>query len=166
MALEQLINTLEQLNATHIKMITVAESKRDAIMDNKVDQLIVILNQESKLMKQIEQLEEARVSASYEFLHTKGIKSMLNLTLTELARLVFDPEDKRKLLAIQVELSDHLVQLKELNQLNQKLIEQSLAFIDYSLDVLAIRPEQEATYQHPGDKNSSPGWSGLFDSRA
>jgi flagellar biosynthesis/type III secretory pathway chaperone len=166
MAIERLIDTLEQLNTIHIQMLAVAESKRDAIMNNGVDQLIGILNQESKIMKQIEQMEEARVTASYEFLQSKGIKSTLNLTLTEISRLVFDPDDKRKLLAVQAELSQHLGKLKELNQLNQKLIEQSLAFIDYSLEMLAIRPEQEATYQHPGEKHNNQGWSGLFDSRA
>ncbi|HEY2494676.1 MAG TPA: flagellar protein FlgN [Paenibacillus sp.] len=166
MALNKLIQAMEQLDTAHHHMLEIAESKRVTIMNNDVERLITILNQESKVMKQIEQLEQIRVSASYELLQEKGIKSLLNLTVTELVRLVFDPEDKRKLLDVQSRLSHTLAQVQEINQLNQKLIEQSLAFIDYSLDVLIDRPTQEATYQHPSDKHNGQGWPGLFDTRA
>ena len=46
------------------------------------------------------------------FLQSRGIKSQLELTVTELARLVFDPEEKRKLLDVQSRLSRTLQELK------------------------------------------------------
>lgn len=94
-----------------------------------------------------------------------GIRSNLNLNLTELSRLVFDPEDKLRLLQIQQKLSDTVRRLKKANELNQKLIEQSLTFIDYSLDLLVGRPNQDFTYHHPSDKGNSAARPGLFDTR-
>ncbi|GIP21761.1 MULTISPECIES: flagellar protein FlgN [Paenibacillus] len=166
MAVQALIESLERLDEAHVDMLDWAGKKRTAIMKNNVDELIGILNQESRIMKRIEQLEQERVTACYEFLHERGVKSQLNLTMTELSRLVFDPEEKQSLLHMQKKLSNTLHQLKELNDLNQKLIEQSLTFLDYSLDLLVGEPEQAATYQHPADKNGGRGRPGLFDTRA
>lgn len=165
MALTTLLELLERLDEAHIQMLDLAASKKQSIMDNKVDALIEILNRESKFMKLIGQLEEQRGQAAYAFLQGVGIRSNLQLNLSELSRLVFDPEDKSRLLHIQQKLSGTLQQLKAANELNQKLIEQSLTFIDYSLDLLVGRPNQEITYHHPSDKGSSAKRPGLFDAR-
>ncbi|WP_433944328.1 flagellar protein FlgN [Paenibacillus sp. SN-8-1] len=166
MAVQALIDSLGQLEDAHLTMLEWAEKKRDAIMKNNVEELIGILNQESRIVKQIEKLEDVRMTACYAFLQERGVKSQLNLTITELSRLVFDPEEKKALLDMQKKLSNTLYRLKELNDLNQKLIEQSLTFLDYSLDLLVGEPEQAATYQHPADKSGGSGRPGLFDTRA
>lgn len=165
MALTRLLELLERLDETHLQMLDLAAIKKQTIMDNKVDGLIDIMNRESKLMKLIGQLEEQRAEAAYTFLQGVGIRSNLNLNLTELSRLVFDPEDKSRLQQVQQKLSNTLHRLKKANELNQKLIEQSLTFIDYSLDLLVGRPIQDITYHHPSDKGSIINRSGLFDAR-
>lgn len=165
MSLITLLELLERLDDAHHQMLDLAAVKKQTIMDNKVDGLIDIMNRESKMMKLIGQLEEKRAEAAYAFLQGVGIRSNLNLNLTELSRLVFDPEEKSRLLEIQQRLSSTLQRLKEANELNQKLIEQSLTFIDYSLDLLVGRPNQEFTYHHPSDKSGSSVRPGLFDTR-
>lgn len=165
MALTKLLELLERLDDTHLQMLDLAAVKKQTIMDNRVDGLIDVMNRESKLMKLIGQLEEQRAEAAYTFLQGVGIRSNLNLNLTELSRLVFDPEDKSRLQQIQQKLSSTMLRLKKANELNQKLIEQSLTFIDYSLDLLVGRPNQEFTYHHPADKGYTSNRSGLFDAR-
>ncbi|WP_151733756.1 flagellar protein FlgN ['Paenibacillus yunnanensis' Narsing Rao et al. 2020] len=165
MPLTTLIESLERLDEAHLRMLDLAGIKKQTIMDNKVNGLIDIMNQESKLMKQIGQLETARSEAAYAYIQSVGIRSNLQLNLTELTRLVFDPEDKVRLQHIQQKLSDTLHRLKHANDLNQKLIEQSLSFIDYSLDLLVGRPNQEFTYHHPSDKSSGSARPGIFDAR-
>lgn len=166
MAIQKLIDSLIQLDEAHQAMLTWAKSKQAAIMKNEVDTLIQIMNQESRILKQITALEEQRITACQSFLQDKGIKSSLNLTITEMTRLVFDPEEKAALLKAQSTLSATLEDLKQVNDMNQKLMEQSLAFIDYSLELLGGGTDQEATYQHPGDKNAGGVRTGLFDARA
>lgn len=167
MSIEAIISTLEHLEAVHQKMLEIAESKKKAIIKNDVESLIQLMNQETKVVKQIELLESQRIEAVHRFLQDKGIKSRLNLNVSELSRLVFDIEEKNRLQSIQSRLSDTLSSLKQANELNQKLIQQALEFIDYSLDVLVEKPYQEATYQNPlTDRNGGKLQSGYFDSRA
>ncbi|WP_025716543.1 flagellar protein FlgN [Paenibacillus sp. 1-18] len=166
MPLVRLIDVLEQLDQKHLILLELAKSKKKIVMENDINSLVQHLKQESRLLKQVEELEEARMEVSYELLRERGIKSQLNLTITELARLVFDPEDKNKLLSVQSRLSHTLSELKEVNAINQKLIEQSLVFIDYSLDLLVGRPNQEMTYMHPDQKSNQLARPGLLDTKA
>lgn len=118
------------------------------------------------MSRHIEQLDERRLQAAYEFLQERGIKSKLNLNITELSRLVFDVEDKQRLLHIQKNLADTLEELKNLNELNQQLIQQALSYIDFSIESMSYYAESEAVYQRPADKSTSSVRAGLFDTRA
>lgn len=117
------------------------------------------------MSKLIDQLEEQRISSAYKFLQGRGIKSKLNLTISELSRLVFDLQDKQRLLSIQARLSETLNELKQLNELNRQLIEQALSYIDFSVETMSYYEEFETTYHRPDEKNSTIR-SGLFDTRA
>ncbi|MWV46605.1 flagellar protein FlgN [Paenibacillus sp. HJL G12] len=166
MPLQPLIESLVRLNDEHKSMLKLAQGKKDAVMNNDVDNLIQILNHESRLMKRIDQLENERQEHCYAYIREKGIKSLLNLNLTELSRLVFDPQEKQQLKDIQLELANTLHELKQLNDLNQQLISQALAFVDYSLDLLGASPGDEPTYAHPAGKTNSTNRAGLFDAKA
>lgn len=96
----------------------------------------------------------------------KGIRSQLQLTVTEMTRLVFNPDEKTELLDVQRQLMDRLTELKELNQINRELIEQSLAFIDYSLNLLVSRPEDDMLYQNPNQPSTAGKSRSMFDTRA
>lgn len=165
--IKAITDSLQRLEMVYIDMLAVADSKKQAIIQNDVDTVVQLLNQESKGMKEIERLERDRVEAAYIFLQSRGIKSQLELTVTELARLVFDPEEKRKLLDVQSSLSRTLQELKKKNDLNQQLLVQSLDFIDFSLDMLTGKSAQdEVIYHHPSERGGSTGRPGLFDTRA
>jgi hypothetical protein len=166
MALTQLFNVLDQLDAAHQTMLHWGKSKRTAIMNNQVSELIQINNQESRVLKEILRLEEERVNCCHLFLQAKGIKSALNLNLTELSRLVFDPKDKETLLGKQQQLANSLSELKALNDMNQTLVEQSLQFLDYSMNLFSGVPDQEVTYQPPAGKQVGGSRMGMFDTRA
>lgn len=165
MAISTLIELLERLDEVHLQMLDLAASKKQAIMDNKVDDLIEIMNRESKMVRQIESLEAQRAEAAYSFLQGVGIRSNLNLNLTELSRLVFDPEEKARLLEVRDQLSGTLTRLKKAADLNKLLIEQSLAYIDYSVDLMVERPNQDVTYQHPASRVHEVQRPGFFDAR-
>ncbi|BFH65564.1 flagellar protein FlgN [Paenibacillus azoreducens] len=166
-SIELLITVLENLDVQHQQMLEIAKSKKNAIIGNDIDTLVKLMNQETKGLKQIELLESKRAEIAQQYLHERGIKSQLNLNITELIRLVFDVEDKKRLQSVQKQLSDTLHSLKQANDLNQKLIEQALSFIDYSLNLLVDTPYQEVTYQNPlTDGTGGKSQSGYFDSKA
>lgn len=92
-ALDRLIAVLQQMEQSHRDMLALSQVKREVIVQNDVDQLIAIMNKESKFMKQQEPLETERMHAVHELLQERGIKSMLNLNITEISKLIFDPAD-------------------------------------------------------------------------
>ncbi len=162
---QPLVAKLNELNDSHLQLIELGESKKRAVIDNQINELIAVMNQESKLAKLVEQLENEREQLVYEFLLERGIKSKLRLNLTELARLVFDPVEKQQLLDARSTLFDTLQRFQQLNDLNKQLIQQALEYVDFSLEMMALVPEQEATYQHPAEKAYGFTRSGLFDTR-
>ncbi|OAX46329.1 flagellar protein FlgN [Paenibacillus sp. AD87] len=165
MAIESIIDVLEQLEAAHVEMLELGERKKEAVVANKVDILISLINQESKLLKRIELIEQQRILAVHQFLEERGIKSKLNLTISELTRLVFDTAEKKRLLQAQTSLTDVLEKVKYLNESNQQLIKQSLSYIDFFIETMSFHAESEATYQNPLEKSYGIARSGLFDTR-
>lgn len=165
MAIESIIGVLEQLEAAHAEMLELGERKKEAVVANKVDILISLINQESKLLKRIELIEQQRILAVHQFLEGRGIKSKLNLTISELTRLVFDTAEKKRLLQAQTSLTDVLEKVKYLNESNQQLIKQSLSYIDFFIETMSFHAESEATYQNPLEKSYGIARSGLFDTR-
>lgn len=163
--LQQLVAKLDQMNDCHIQMIELGERKKQAVIKNDINSLIAVMNKESKLAKHIEIEEEKREEIVHAFLLERGIKSKLRLNVLELSRLVFDPEEKQELLEARFKLSATLEKLQQLNDLNKQLIEQAMDYVEFSLEMLTLVPEQDLTYQHPADKAYGATRSGLFDTR-
>jgi len=46
------------------------------------------------------------------------------------------------------------------------LIRQSLAFIEYSIELLVGNPSEDIVYQHPQKNHGTGGRNGVFDRRA
>ncbi|MGF7050611.1 hypothetical protein J2T13_005161 [Paenibacillus sp. DS2015] len=167
MGIERIISVLEKLDVEHQNLIESGQLKKIAIVANEMEQIISLVNQESKIVKKIEELEAERLLSNNLFLKEKGIKSNLNLNLNELSRLVFEPVDKARIQKVQLHLNETLDKLKALNDINQQLIQQAISYIDFSMELLKVYPEQEAFYQHPSDKNHGGlNRPGVFDTRA
>ncbi|WP_139295326.1 flagellar protein FlgN [Paenibacillus sp. NAIST15-1] len=164
-SVQRIIGSLTLLNDLHKQLLDIAEEKKQVIIKNDVEGLSQLMTKESRLLKQVAEADEERLQATQEFIQEKGIRSQLNLTVTEIARLVFQAEERVELLNIQRDLSDTLHKLKESNVIIQELLQQSLSFVEYSLNLYMSRPEDEVVYQHPAQASSSTPRS-MFDTRA
>ncbi|AIQ14819.1 flagellar protein FlgN [Paenibacillus durus] len=166
MALQNLIDSLESLNELGEKLLQLSEHKKQAILSNDFDELTRTTMGESVLLKAINKQEAVRQEMAHAFMREKGIKSHLDLTISEISRLVFEPEEKARLLNAQKMLVSTLRELKRANDLNQNLVSQSLSFIDFSLNLLI--GEEESTYTRPDQSQTvrTPKRNGIFDARA
>lgn len=166
MSVQLIIDSLSQMDQQQSALLEMMLQKKQAILDRDFDELVRILSRESKLLKSIEELEQQLLTVAQTFLQSKGIKSKLNLTITEISRLVFDPEEKRMLTELKEKLESRLAEVKRVNALNQDLIKQNLSFIDFSLNLLTGFEDDDATYSPPTgqDKKSAP--RRMFDTRA
>lgn len=166
MSARSIIDYMKRQDELHRQLIEAGNDKKQAIIANDVERLAAVMNRENRLLKQVAETEALRQGAAEDFLREKGIRSQLQLTVTEMTRLVFNPEEKTELLDVQRQLMDRLTELKELNQINRELIEQSLAFIDYSLNLLVSRPEDDMLYQNPNQPSTAGKVRSMFDTRA
>ena len=165
MALAGIIDTLEEQTKLYEQLLNSAKEKTPVLVRNDVDSLNTILQQERKLLVRADELEKTRLAHTYRYFHEIGYKSRLH-NLTELIRSVYQPQDKQALIGKQQELSGMLKELQQINELNQQLIAQSLAFINYSIDLVVEDPAEDVTYQHPHNKPGGSGRTGIFDTRA
>ncbi|WP_159885432.1 flagellar protein FlgN [Paenibacillus puerhi] len=166
MSLDAILHTMTELNEVHDNLLDMAEQKRHVIVKNEVDKLSHLVARENKLLKRIEELDTQRIEATGNFLIEKGYKPNPKVTISDLTKIIFNIDEKRTLLEEQKRLLAKIRKLRELNQLNQQLIEHSLAYIDYSLDLMVGPPEDEVFYHNPNQPASGIKRLGIFDTKA
>lgn len=166
LSIKEVTRSLVQLNEIHEEMLELGEQKKSVLVNNQVNDLSAIMQQESKLIKQVSEQEKLWVQRATAFLVEKGIKPESSMTMSELIKLVFNADDKQALIEAQQQLLDTIEKLKETNALNQQLIEQSLEFIDYTLDVMTESPEEGMFYHNPADKSNKNKSTRIFDTKA
>ncbi|MFD1178878.1 flagellar protein FlgN [Paenibacillus puldeungensis] len=166
MSVQLLIESLAQMDELHAGLLELMEQKKQAILSRDYEALVRTLSRESKMVKTIEEREKQLIVSAQAFLQSKGIKSQLELTISEILRLVFDPEEKRQLDDARKKLGDRLVELKRVNALNQELITQSLSFIDFSLNLMIGGEDNDTIYSPPKAQDKKPTMRSMFDTRA
>jgi flagellar biosynthesis/type III secretory pathway chaperone len=165
MSVAGLIQTMYQLIQIHQVLLELSQQKTSILVMNQVEQLNQIVNKETSLIKKIKELDNQRIIDINEFLLEKGYKPNPRITVEDVTKLVFKADDKRALEDAQRNLLRIIEELQELNQLNQKLIEQSLAFIEYSMDIVLGPPDDEVIYHKPLQQQNVKR-NGIFDQKA
>ncbi len=166
MSIRTVIEKLEQLDALHTDLLQLEKKKKEVLIQSQVDELSKITQMESRLMRSISGINQQWVQAAADFLADKGYRPEPMMTVSEMLKLVFHAEDRQALQEVQKRLSGTLEQLKKINALNQQLIEQSLAFIDYSIDLVSGPSEQDAVYRHPIQAHKGTRENRMFDTKA
>ncbi|WP_281883059.1 flagellar protein FlgN [Paenibacillus sp. YYML68] len=166
MSFHALLQVMSELNEAHLVLMELAERKKDVLVHNQVDQLTQIVNKENKQIKLIGELDQRRIQVIGDFLMEKGYKPNPRVTISDLRKIIFDVEEKRQLMDAQKQLLDTIHRLRRVNTLNQQLIEQSIAFVDYSIDLMVGPAEEDVTYHSPQQQPISGKRPGIFDAKA
>lgn len=164
-AFRELIETLESMLQLYKALNGIALSKKDQLIQSRIDELTASVAQESRLIKQIAELEPIARSAAVKLQRELGLRPKLKITLTELGKMVFHSNDKLQLARLQEELAAVTDQLRNSNEFNQRLLRQSMEYVDFSLDVMYGAPDEEVTYKKPTLQPQGQKRSGLFDIR-
>jgi flagellar biosynthesis/type III secretory pathway chaperone len=166
LSVQGLLQTMSKLIQVHISLLELAERKTNILVLNQVDKLNQIVNKETSTMKQITILDLQRIEDISSLLLERGYKPNPNITVGDIIKLVVKADDKKLLSDAQKQLLSTIYKLREKNQLNQKLIEQSLAFIEFSMDLVLGPSDDGVTYQNPLHQQQGLKRNGMFDSRA
>jgi len=165
MSILNIIMILDSLSVAHESILAVMEEKKQAIISNNIEDVLKAGNKEFKLIKQISELDDQRIQSITDYMKASGLRATSSPTVSDLMRATTKLEEKQKLREAQERLLGVLAEVKNRNDLNQQLIRQSLGFINFSLDIIAGAPEQDATYHPMMQQGTVHARRTMFDTR-
>ena len=164
-SLTLLISVLKKIILTYRALFTIADQKKAAIIANAIDEVNKFSIQETKMLKPLPEMEKEVRQLLTAIQRDLGFRPKMKMSLDELITLLVDPEQKTLL----KETSDELVsisnKLKVANELNYQLVQQSIEYVNFSLDVLVGPEEEEYTYKRPMQQQEQSKRSGIYDKK-
>ncbi|TRY24497.1 MULTISPECIES: flagellar protein FlgN [Brevibacillus] len=144
----ELYELLDNLIQLHKALYTLAVQKKDVLIKGNVDELVAITKQEQKLIKAVGSAEEARQAVVAHLFASLGF-TRDNGTISDLIKLTTSAEEKMRLTTYRDELMRIVSELRDANELNQQLLEQSLSFVNMTLNLITDAPEDDYIYGNP-----------------
>lgn len=166
MSIQALLETMERLQESHESLLELAQDKTQIIISNNLDQLNLMVNKESKWIRVISEVNQQRVLLINSYLISRGYNPNPLITVGDLIKVIFNAQEKQALMQAQQKLLATVMQLKSVNNFNQELIEQSLSFINYTVDLVLGAPEDDVIYQNPNQQTYGTKRLSVFDTKA
>ena len=152
---EKLISTMEKLLKLHKSLYELAVKKTEIVKKGDMEALNFTLKDEQAHLAAINQLEQARQQLA------KAIAPEAEQPSISDCLKAVEGENWVKLDRLRSELLDVIGQIRQQNDLNQKMIYQSLQFVNLTLNLVAPQPE-EFNY----GSASKPASTALFNRKA
>ncbi|MFT0801509.1 flagellar protein FlgN [Bacillus swezeyi] len=160
MSVKRVVEELERLCVLHEHLLALSEQKTEALKTNEIKALSEIVTKEQKYVQAIEQTEQSRIEATEACLGRSGVT--ISTCISEAGG-----SEKKTLEQLFAKLSQLLIRLKDVNDLNKQLTFQSLQFISLTFDMLL--PKEGGTNYGKEPRPNQLGGSkrlSLFDSKA
>ncbi len=158
--IKQLTQVLNQENEIYDTLAKLSNNKTQVIVEGKVQDLDSIVKIEQSLVLKISKLEQQREEVVEIMCNQLGIKPE-EITISEILKLAANDEGK-ELKNCQDNLRATLNGLKEKNELNSKLLKNSLDYIDFSLNMMTSIGTINNNYESTGGSGDSKKRS-IFD---
>lgn len=160
---EQLLKVLDELIRIHEALLKLSRQKQEVLVAGAVAELEVLTKQAELLIREAGVVEAAKAET------VAKLSASLNLaeqspSLIKLRQLA-EPATAEKLGAIEIKLNAILQEVKTVNELNTKLLQDALKFVNYNINLLTQTPA-ELTYAPQTQNASAPRTKVLFDGKA
>ncbi|MEN6314953.1 MAG: flagellar protein FlgN [Clostridiaceae bacterium] len=132
--IDTLIDTLKKETDLYEGIQKLSKNKTDAIVEGKVSELESITSLEQSMILKLGKLEEEREKLVEQIALQLNVKAS-DITITNLKER-FSGEQAEKLNGCHNTLSKLVNELSTANELNSKLIRNSLDYIDFSINLL------------------------------
>jgi flagellar biosynthesis/type III secretory pathway chaperone len=165
--LNVLIEVLQDMAAVNRELLQVADQKREVLIERNITELDRLVKIEAVLVKKLVKLEEDRLFQVEEYVKRSHL-SFENLTFSALVETIQDEKERTELQSLIQQLTNETALLKERNALNERLIKDSLTFVNYMVDQMTAKSKQNLNYQHPTSRvqNQSSSGRSFFDTKA
>ncbi|MCL1925122.1 MAG: flagellar protein FlgN [Defluviitaleaceae bacterium] len=133
--IEDLLYTLGEQKTCLEELLILSKAKRDLIVNNDIENLQSMTAAESAIVAKNQKLDKTREDITAD-IATVLAEDAKELTITKIAELINDDKDKESLTKARDELDGILKDLKRQNDQNHELINVSLDFIEFSMNVI------------------------------
>lgn len=148
MSIATIVVTLEKLEKMHKSLLELALAKTEYIKQGDMVKLDQLIKNEQAHVAAINTLEKQRQSMVTDYLRAKGIALTDTPSVADVITAAENSESTEELVSVRERLIALLKQLKMQNDLNQKLVMNSLQFINITLD--AMRPQHTEQFNYSG----------------
>lgn len=142
MSVEAICTTLTMLERMHKSLLELAYKKTEIIKTGDIEALNQMLKDEQAHVAAIDQLEQQRQMQVAKYLGAKGLAHSDKIAVADVIEATENEAEKETLTVIRKRLLLIIDDLRKQNDINQKLVFQSLQFVSLTLDTLRPRPEQ------------------------
>lgn len=162
--LNQLLAAMEEQVKIMSDLSALSRKKSLLLVDGNLDELDILLRGEQALIWQMGKLEERRLRLQMELAAELKIHPG-QLTLERLLAQV-PPEFGPRCQTVAELYGETAKTLMEVNQLNTELVQQSMAYVDFSLQLLGARgPATAQVYSAQGHRDQRDGKLRRLDNR-
>lgn len=164
--IEELINIIEEETGCYETFLKLANNKKDVIINGDLPSLQDITKKEQELAGQLLRLEKKRISNLEDICLVTNRKKE-EMTVANLINMLDNQEsEKNALEKASNRLQNILEEVKLTNETNRKLIEQSLEFIDFTMNAIqSSRGNINNSYEQKGTLNSNYQGKNFFDTK-
>lgn len=163
MSIERIIQSMNELYKHHQQLLELSKHKTELVKDGDMKQFQSLLAKERKTVRLMEQTEAKRIETVQAWYKENDLP-LDDVTVTNLLSHLEEEKHKQELEQAAVNLAEVLMELKRQEKLNEDLIQQSMQFVQFSLNVML--PTIENINYGKKDENSVATKRSVFDSKA
>lgn len=158
----KILDILSQQISLYNELKNIGEQKQEAIISKNIEELESITKREQAFVKTIMSLENERMQSLDNYCREKNIRNIE--TINELM-FHLDELEKRQFSMSREKLIDVISQLSEVNELNSRLLEQSLDYINFSIGLVSNYGLEDAGYDKKATDKDIKIDKSLFDAK-
>ncbi|OEH86724.1 hypothetical protein BHU72_00150 [Desulfuribacillus stibiiarsenatis] len=162
--IEKFYEILRDQLAHHEKLLSLSQEKKTILISGSLADLEKIVKEEHKLIQDVRYMEKDRHAMVLQLAESLKI-SPDDITISFLTNVVQDEVVKQRLGKIKSDLEEVVQELAKINELNAKLLQQSLDYIQTTIEAITEDPDQDLTYSKPVANSSLKKGKSVFDAR-
>ncbi|MDX8044596.1 flagellar protein FlgN [Gracilibacillus sp. S3-1-1] len=167
MSVQPIINQLNKLIELHESLLHVSNQKTELLKEGDTTALQKLLVNEQRHIQAINQIEQKRIESVSDWAREHQVKED-TLTVSTIIEEHTTGAEKEQLEQATVQLAELLLSIRRQEDLNKQLTQQSLQFVQLSLDMVqpAMKNMNYGNSKHPVSSNTTAPKRSVFDSKA
>lgn len=165
--IEELIDVLQETTGCYEKLLSMADNKKDVIINGDVPSLQTITDDEQVVAGRLLRLEKKRMGVIDDIALVTNNDSK-TLTITKLIDLLAkQKKEQAQLIEASERMMVVLEKVKRSNELNKKLLNESVDYINFTMNAIKSSNDMPAgaNYQKKGSLYEGRGSVNFFDAK-